>query len=317
MVDYDGRSWLRVALQVRGSVLPRIAVRVALALALGAAATYTLEKQGFKIPSLLHTLIGAALGLLLVFRTNASYDRWWEGRRLLGNLVNRSRDLARQIASYVPEGPDAGAEGDRAKLRRWTVLFYRLGAQSLRAERELAPVASLMTHDERAKVEAAAHRPVVVHAWISKRLAELATEGALTEQRLQVMDANLGMLHDALGGCERIVKTPVPFAYAQHSKLLVTLFCFTLPFAMSETLGWLTPLGSGLVAFALFGVDEIGVEIEDPFGHDPNDLPVDAIGDTIERNLGELLPATAATLFSPGAASDARVKAEAPPSQPA
>jgi putative membrane protein len=206
----------------------------------------------------------------------------------------------------VPDAAQPGLENDRTQLRRWIVLFYRLSAQALRRERDLGPLSSLMSHDERAKIEAAAHRPNVVHGWISSRLTMLANGGLLTEQRLRSMDANLTAFHDYLGGCERIVTTPLPFAYAQHSKLLVTLFCLTSPFAMADGLGWITPVGSALVAFALFGVDEIGVEIEDPFGYDPNDLPVDAIGDTIERDTSELLPPTPASLFPPGTASVAR-----------
>ena len=87
---------------------------------------------------------------------------------------------------------------------------------------------------------------------------------------------------ESLAGCERILRTPVPFAYAQHIKTLVAIFCFTAPFTMSDAMGWLTPIASGLLAFSLFGIDEIGVEIEDPFGYDANDLPVDAIGDGID-----------------------------------
>lgn len=96
---------------------------------------------------------------------------------------------------------------------------------------------------------------------------------------------------DALGGCERIRKTPIPFAYAHHIKLFVVLFCFTAPFAMSEAMGWYTPLVAGILAFALLGIDEIGVEIEDPFGVDENDLPLDAIEATIARGLDDLASA--------------------------
>ena len=115
--------------------------------------------------------------------------------------------------------------------------------------------------------------------------------GRLSEQRLQACDANLTSLVDSLGGCERIARTPIPFAYAQHIKSFVLLFCFTAPFAMVDTMRWLTPAVSGLLAFALFGIDEIGVEIEDPFGYDDNDLPVEDIGKTIERDTAEILAA--------------------------
>ena len=113
------------------------------------------------------------------------------------------------------------------------------------------------------------------------------------------MDGNLSLFNDYVGGCERIAKTPLPLAYAQHTKLLVTLFCLTAPFALSDSLGWLTPVGAGVLAFALFGVDEIGVEIEDPFGHDPNDLPLEAVAATIEGDTRELVRCPARPVRAP------------------
>jgi len=94
---------------------------------------------------------------------------------------------------------------------------------------------------------------------------------------------------DSIGSCERIVKTPVPFAYAQHIKLLVLLFCITLPFAIVDTMRWGTPVVAGLLALALFGIDELGVEIEDPFGSDANDLPLEAVGRSVATSTRELL----------------------------
>ncbi len=105
------------------------------------------------------------------------------------------------------------------------------------------------------------------------------------------MDANLTTMIGGLGGCERIRRTPVPFAYAQHIKVFVVLFCYTVPFALVEALGIYTPIAAAVLSFALFGIDEIGVEIEDPFGTDPNDLPMERIGDTIEASCRELLGA--------------------------
>src|SRR5450631_1740972 len=103
MIDYDGKSWLSVALHLRGSVVPRLAPRLVQVALVGVLAQYLHVAHGVSLPPLAHSLLGVVLGLLLVFRTNASYDRWWEGRRLLGGMVNRSRDLVRQIAVYVPD----------------------------------------------------------------------------------------------------------------------------------------------------------------------------------------------------------------------
>ena len=236
-----------------------------------------------------HTLVGVALGLLLVFRTNASYDRYWEGRRLVGFMVNRTRDLARQVASYV-EDPDA-----RAAIARYIPAFYWASAQTLRKRAELGPLEAHLTADERRALAGVTHRGPVITEWIGRRLRGEAAAGRLSEQRLQAMDANLTAFNDALGGAERILKTPIPFAYAQHIKIFVVLFCFTAPFAMADAMGWVTPPAVALLALALFGVDEIGVEIEEPFGDDPNDLPLDAIGQGIEKAVGEIVAGAAET----------------------
>jgi putative membrane protein len=132
-------------------------------------------------------------------------------------------------------------------------------------------------------------RPTVVSTWIARLFAEVAAEGGLSEQRLQAVDQNLTTLVVSLGGAERIKKTPIPFAYAHHIKLSLALFVYSAPFVMGEALGWGTPIAAAVIAYALFGIDEIGVEIEDPFGYDPNDLPLEAIGETLRRDVEAVL----------------------------
>ncbi|HEV8246926.1 MAG TPA: bestrophin family protein, partial [Polyangiaceae bacterium] len=216
--------------------------------------------------------------------------RFWEGRRLLGGLTNRTRDLMRQVVGMT-EGSDADASRERAEVQRLVVLFYRLTAQSLRDENELEPLADLLTPAERALLEPLVARPGVVATWISTRLVREARRSGTSEERLLAMDANLTALIDNWGGCERIRRTPVPFAYAQHIKVFVTVWCFSVPFALVDTMRLYTPFAAALLALALFGIDEIGVEIEDPFGYDPNDLPLDAIADRIRVSTGEIVSA--------------------------
>jgi putative membrane protein len=285
MIEYEGRSWLQLLFHMRGSVIPRLIPRVVLTVALGVLAVFLVEKHDFKIPSVAHALVGVALGLLLVFRTNASYDRYWEGRKLLGFMVNRTRDIARQVVMYIDDA------AIRADLARLIPAFYFLGAQTLRKDRSFGPAERLLTDTERAALEPITFRAPVVTAWIGERLRAEANAGRLSEQRLFALDTNLTAFNDALGGAERILRTPIPFAYAQHIKIFVVLFCFSSPFVMAEVMGWATPVAAGFLAIALFGIDEIGVEIEDPFGDDPNDLPLDAIGNGIEKAVGEILTA--------------------------
>jgi putative membrane protein len=287
MIDYDAKRWTDVVFRIRGSVLPRLMPRILTAAAMGGVAAWLYVARGVKFPPIAHTLIGVALGLLLVFRTNASYDRYWEGRRLLGAMVNRTRDLARQLSTLI-EGDDAATADARADLGRWLQAFYAVARLGLQKETDLAKAGPVLTEDERRALTPRVARAPLVLAWISRSLAALARQGKLTEPRLQLLDANLTALVDALGGAERIVKTPIPFAYAQHIKTFVVLFCLTAPFAMAESMKWYTPIAAGLLAFALYGIDEIGVEIEDPFGDDPNDLPLDRIGDSIDAGIRDL-----------------------------
>ena len=180
-------------------------------------------------------------------------------------------------------------EDTRKTILRWLDAYFLLATQSLRAENALDKLGELLTADEKKKLEKiSAARASMVLSWITLRLDEKAKAGKLSEVRLLAMDTNLTALVDYYSGCERIARTPVPFAYAHHIKLFVTLFVFTVPFAISDVMKEFTPLAAAVLAYALLGIDEIGVEIEDPFGYDHNDLPLDRIAKTISTSTHEI-----------------------------
>jgi putative membrane protein len=284
VIDYEGKSWAKVLGKVRGTVFRAVLARVVVTAVLGEVAVYLFENRGLRFSPVAHTMVGVALGLLLVFRTNASYDRYWEGRRLLGGIVNRTRDLARQIRGYFPaERRAVGAE-----IVRLLNAYFALAMQGLRGETDLDVHGDRLTAEEKVRLTPCATRATMVLAWITSRLDRLARDGVLDEAHLRVMDQNLTALVDYYSGCERIVRTPVPFAYAHHIKIFVSLFCFTVPFAIVDAMKVWTPLAAAILAFALFGIDEIGVEIEDPFGYDDNDLPIDRIAKTIETGMRDV-----------------------------
>lgn len=275
MVDYESKSWLRVLVTLRGTVILALLPRVALATLVGVAAWLAHRHHAFKIPTTVHTMLGVALGLLLVFRTNASYDRWWEGRKLFGGMVNRLRDLVRQTSAWFPEGPA------RTEAQRLVALWYALLVQHLRKERDLGATGVAMSDAEKAALESVATRPVLVSRWLTELVAAQVSAGHLSDQRLFAIDQNLTAMNDYEGASERIMKTPIPFAYAHHIKAFLALFIFTAPFALAHDMGAMTPVAAFFIAYGMFGIEEIGVEIEDPFGYDPNDLPLDRIGATI------------------------------------
>jgi ion channel-forming bestrophin family protein len=288
MIEYNSRSSFGVLFKFRGSVIPQLVLRVFITLLLGCLALYLHREYGLKLSATVHTLLGAALGLLLVFRTNASYDRFWEGRKLLGAMVNRTRDFVRQAAFYI-EGEDDEANRARGEMQRRIVVLYALIRQYLRNERNLDELGAPITPEEKAGLADVFMRPLTMSTWITGHLAEISRKGRVTPTNLMLMDANLTALCDFWGGAERIRKTPIPFAYFHHIRSLLTLFCFTVPFAIVDALGLLTPIAAAAVAYGLFGIEEIGVEIEDPFGYDPNDLPLEAIGQRITDDTRQAL----------------------------
>ena len=287
MVSYETRNWLRILVSVHGTVLPRIAWRVVAVGAVGAAVS-VIAHRGVAdpaIPASVHTLVGVALGLLLVFRTNASYDRYWEGRKLVGAMVNNTRDLARQTRSFL----DASSPEVRRAQGDLIVALFATIRRYLRNERQWPELAERLGAERLAALDGARCPPLLVARWLSDGYTAEARAGRLSEHRLQVLDGAISDLIDFFGGCERIMKTPVPFAYAHHIKGFLTLFCLTVPLALLAQMGWYTAPASAIVAYALFGIDEIGVEIEDPFGYDANDLPLDAIGETIATDVGQVI----------------------------
>jgi putative membrane protein len=287
MVEYEPGRWFKILTRVNGSVLPRIVWRVATVTVVACSAAYAQLELGYELPNTvrLHTVVAVALGLLLVFRTNASYERFWEGRIQAGAMVNHSRDMARKTAAYLV---DSSAE-TREHIGRYIIALFASIRRSLRRERDTSELAFLLTKEERDELEHTSAPPLIVARWISDQLYGEYKAGRLTDIQLHMFDLNLTAQMEMWGGAERILKTPVPFAYAHHIKGFLMLFCLTSPLALMESMGWYMPAGVTIIAYALFGIDEIGVEIEEPFGYDINDLPMDGIGETIARNVCDVL----------------------------
>lgn len=241
---------------------------------------------GFKSTEKVHALIATPLGLLLVFRTNASYDRFWEARKLWGAIVNESRNLARTATVLLAADP-----GLAAQIVRLAVAFPYAAMNTLRGKHGLGPVAAELDPAEADALANAQHAPLAVTVALSKRIAEGQRRGLISDIQQGIIEQNVQVLIDCIGACERIKRTPLPFAYVVHLRRALAVYCGTLPFALVEYFGWLTVPVTFLVSYVLLGIEEIGVEIEEPFGTDDNDLPLDRFCTTIELNLRALLPA--------------------------
>jgi putative membrane protein len=285
MIEYDKHRWSEHLLDVEGSMVKEIVGRVSVCVLWSpvVVAFHQLWKP-LAISATTHTLVGVALGLLLVFRTNASYDRFWEGRKCWGSIVNESRNLARGLRTYVKG--DSHLVND---ILRWTAAFAFATKNSLRGNTGLGRAGDRLPAAEVESVLQAEHVPLAVTLKISERLAEVGSRGLTSDIILMALDRNVQALIDQLGACERILKTPLPFVYVVHLRRALILYCFTLPMAIVGFYGWWTILVTLLTAYMFFGIEEIGVEIENPFGGDDNDLPLERICDTIDQNLMALL----------------------------
>jgi putative membrane protein len=229
------------------------------------------------------------LGLLLVLRTNAGYDRWWEARKLWGGIVNQSRNLVIGALSYGPN--------DRIwqeKMVRWTSAFAHAARHSLRGERPGANLRALVGAEDAERIAAADHMP----SFVALRLADLLREACeclnLDRFAFIQLDRERASLIDHVGGCERILKTPLPTVYAIKVRRFIALFLLMLPLALLHRVEdiWLIPIVTMLVAYPLLSLDEIGIELQDPLSSGSlSHLPLDDISATVERNLDRLLAA--------------------------
>ena len=287
-------SWWSLVLRYRGSELPRTKYRI-LGVAVAAAFVTYLEEQHDWHPNLTplpFQLIGVALGIFLGFRNNAAYDRWWEGRKLWGALVNTSRSACRQVLTMI--GPDEGPEAAEAldlrdRLVRRLVAFPHALRMSLRDEQDLSDLERFLPADEVGRLRGESNRPFAVTHGTALLLRDAWRRGWIDPVHLPTLEASLVALTDIQGACERIKGTPIPFSYTTLIHRITAIYCYTLPFGVVDAVGIFTPFVCALVAYAFFGLDAVGDEVEMPFGTDPNDLPLSAISRMIEVNLRQRL----------------------------
>ena len=288
-MSVEPKNWFRIALRVQGSVIPTIASRV---LWCGAFGGFISVLSFHKIPVSAKVLGGVVpsivLGLLLVFRTNTAYERFWEGRKAWGTIVNNIRNLSRLIWVAVAE-TDPLHRYEKEEVLRLLVAFAVATKSHLRYQPVNERLVELVSPIQFSKLQAATNPPLEVAFWISDYLQAKHEQSQLSSYQMNELQTLVNSLVDMLGACERILRTPIPLAYVIHLKQLLLIYCLLLPFQVVDELRWWTAPVVALVSFTLFGIEAIGVEIENPFGTDPNDLPLDAICQTIETNIDDLI----------------------------
>ncbi|MER2298544.1 MULTISPECIES: bestrophin family protein [Pseudomonas] len=278
MIVHPRPDVLRVLFTLKGSIIKRIALRC-LMVTLLAALIVLVERHYpaffYPVSATPFTLLGLSLSIFMSFRNNACYDRWWEGRKAWGKLIIETRSFVRESA-VIANAPL------RAELLRSLCGFAHGLSARLREESERDAAGPWLN----------ANAPVAAHNLcdgilrnIGQHCSQLAEQGQLSEWRYMLLEQRLAGLTEVQATCERIKGTPLPFPYTLLLHRTIYIFCLLLPFALAEPLGWLAPLFTTIVGYTFFGLDAIGNELEDPFGRDENDLPMDAMVRTVERDV--------------------------------
>jgi putative membrane protein len=281
----EKKLWTKKTFRYQGSVIPGVLGRSLFCGLFSILVSFLYFNQLLVSQPILGSVIPSiVLALLLVFRTNTAYERFWEGRRLWGGTVNTIRSLAWQIWVAVDEVEPSDRERKIAALRLLLAfaiskkLFLRYQA----ANEELKPWVSSSQYSV---LQHSQNMPLEITRWLGDYLQQEHQRGLLNINQLASLHTLMNNLMDNVGGCERILKTPIPAAYVIHLNQLVFIYCLILPFQFVKELGWWTGISVAIVSFALFGIEEIGVEIENPFGYDHNDLPLDQICQTVQTNI--------------------------------
>ena len=288
MISYNPKEWFSIIFLIRKSDTARTLMPVMLVLGVLVAAFCYVELElvnlAFTSTVTMHSLLGFVISMLLVFRTNTAYERWWEGRKQWGALVNVSRNLAIRIAQIVPQSEPVLRQYFRVLITNYALtLKEHLRSRSDRSELEVHQQLDLDA------VMGKAHIPNALAQKLYAAILQLRTDGRISEEQLLALDGMVNQFTDITGACERIRKTPIPYSYSAFIKKFIFIYVISLPFGIITDFGYATILVTVTVFYVLASLELIAEEIEDPFGTDTNDLPTDDIARTIQDNLKEIL----------------------------
>jgi len=287
MIKYNPKSWFKHIISLNQSdtlsKLWKELIAIGL-LTLGIAhleVKYIENTEPFDSLMQVYSLVGFALSLLLVFRTNTAYDRWWEGRKKWGELVNNTRNLSLKINTVCAN------KEDRKYFKRMISNYPLAMKEHLRSGVDLNQLD--LTEEERNEISTYDHKPNYILKRIYERLEGLKKAGALSEEGYIVVDTNMKTFSDIIGACERIKNTPIPYSYSIFFKKFIFIYVTTLPLAFVNSFGYYSSLVSIFVFYILVSMEILAEEIEDPFGKDDNDLPTDGLSQKIKDNVHEIL----------------------------
>lgn len=287
MINYNPKSWLTLIFAIHKSDTLRMLWKELIYMGL-----FTLFVAFIVINYLGHlenldklfqvySLIGFVISLLLVFRTNTAYDRWWEGRRKWGELVNDSRNMAIKLNGILEH------KEDFIFFRRMIPNFVFAMKEHLR-DGVLFEQLDLIENEQK-YLEQKKHIPLAISGLMFSKISELKKNNKITEADFLIIDKNLNNFMDACGACERIKNTPIPFSYSLFLKKFIFIYVTTLPLAFVSFFGYFSALIATFVFYVLVSMEVLAEEIEDPFGIDDNDLPTDDLAEKIKLSVFEPL----------------------------
>jgi putative membrane protein len=285
MINYNPKDWSTFIFHIHKSDTFRKLWPLMLAVAVFSGLVAFAELSFFQLSKssyvtnigMMHSLLGFVLSMLLVFRTNTAYDRWWEGRKLLGSLTNVSRNLAMKIKALKLTEEDV-------RFFEYGIPKYAFALKEHLRERMYFGKNSLLIEVEEGK-----HIPNQIAGSLISRFYELLEKGAISQEQFIVLSGDFNQFTDICGACERIKNTPIPYSYSAFIKKFIFIYVITLPFGWVFSLGYFVIPIVPFILYVLASLELIAEEIENPFGEDANDLPVDQICNNIEKHVEEIL----------------------------
>lgn len=293
MKVYNTKDWAKLIFSIsKSDTLLKLAPMIAFVVLFSLGVVY-LELHIFEISEdswvrnlpQMHSLLSFVISLLLVFRTNTAYDRWWEGRKLWGELVNNSRNLALKISGIISRSNE-----DTRRFFRKTIPIY---AFSLKAHLQSRVTEySLQADDERdlsTKLDVEKHVPNQIARIMFAKVNQLYITGEITGDQLIILNGEISSFTNICGACERIKNTPIPYSYSSFIRKFILIYTLTLPLGYAFTVGYFAAPLVAFIFYVLASLELIAEEIEEPFGDDENDLPMQKISENIQRHVAEIL----------------------------
>jgi len=287
MIQYNPKDWITFIFRFHKSDTFRQLFPMMIFIGLYSYVVGYLEMEYWKLSensfvkniTIMHNMLGFVISLLLVFRTNTAYDRWWEGRKLWGELVNNSRNLALKLSVMLKD------EHDRNYFKK-LIPSYASVLQKHLANDDTAKV---LFEGLVLEIDQHKHKPNQVAKMLYQKIQDLFEQGKISGDQLLVLNQELISFTNICGACERIKNTPIPYSYSAFIKKFIFFYIMTLPFGYVFSLGYYVIPVVVFIFYVLASLELIAEEIEDPFGYDANDLPTDKIATNIKKHVEEIL----------------------------